>query len=156
MTTPLDSPTLGARLAEVYLLVGPVYRKASKIVQQQQAGMKMSMGVRAVLEQLQREGDVTVPRIAASQELSRQFVQRMVHEAHEAGYVELVENPRHRRSSLVRLTPGGRAAIEAVIHREHSLLGNMPGELTHEDIETTLHVLRSMLRGMEDVEAAME
>ncbi|MFF0990256.1 MarR family winged helix-turn-helix transcriptional regulator [Kocuria nitroreducens] len=149
MSDSLSPDALAARLAEIYLVVGPLYRKASRVVEREQPVMGMSVGVRAVLEQLQRDGEVTVPTIAASQELSRQFVQRMVHEAREAGLVELVGNPRHRRSSLVRLTPEGHSAIAAVTDREHRMMARVAGHLTDADIDTALRVLRSMLAGLE-------
>lgn len=145
----LRHDALAARLAEVYLVVGPLHRKVSRVVERQEPVMGMSAGVRAVLEQLRRDGDVTVPAIAASQELSRQFVQRMLHEARDAGLVELVGNPRHRRSSLVRLTPQGRSAITAVTDREHRLMARVAGDLTDADVDTTLRVLRAMLAGLD-------
>ncbi|GAB2626560.1 hypothetical protein GCM10009696_35520 [Kocuria himachalensis] len=145
----LHPDALAARLAQVYLVVGPLYRKVSRAVEREQPVMGMSVGVRAVLEQAQREGDLTVPTIATAQELSRQFVQRMVHEARDAGFVELVDNPRHRRSPLIRLTPEGHRAITAVTDREHHLMTRVVGDLTDADIDTTLHVLRSMLAGLD-------
>jgi DNA-binding MarR family transcriptional regulator len=145
----LPPDALAARLAEVYLVVGPLYRKVSRAVEREQPRMGMSVGVRAVLEQLRREGELTVPMIAAAQELSRQFVQRMVHEAGDAAFVELVDNPRHRRSPLVRLTLEGDRAITAVIEREHRLMSRVVGDLTDADIDATLHVLRSMLTGLD-------
>ncbi len=148
MSTPLPPQELAACLAEVYLVVGPLYRRVSRAVERDQPVMGMSVGVRAVLEQLHREGDLTVPTIAAAQELSRQFVQRMVNDARAAGLVELVDNPRHRRSSLVRLTDDGRAAIAAVVDREHRLLQDVAGGLTAGDVAATLRVLRAMLDGV--------
>lgn len=145
----LHPDALAARLAEVYLVVGPLYRKVSRAVEREKPLMGMSVGVRAVLEQVQREGELTVPMIAAAQELSRQFVQRMVHEARDAGFVELVDNPRHRRSPFIRLTLEGDRAITAVIEREHRLMSQVVGDLTDADIDATLHVLRSMLNGLD-------
>ncbi|MEN5075229.1 MarR family transcriptional regulator [Isoptericola cucumis] len=148
MSTPLPPEALAARLADVYLVVGPLYRRVSRAVERDQPVMGMSVGVRAVLEQLHREGDLTVPAIAAAQELSRQFVQRMVNDARAAELVELVDNPRHRRSSLVRLTADGRAAIAAVVDREHRLLRQVAGGLTAAEVDATLRVLRAMLDGV--------
>ena len=148
MSTPLPPEALAARLADVYLVVGPLYRRVSRAVERDQPVMGMSVGVRAVLEQLHREGESTVPAIAAAQELSRQFVQRMVNDARAAELVELVDNPRHRRSSLVRLTADGRAAIAAVVDREHRLLRQVAGGLTAAEVDATLRVLRAMLDGV--------
>lgn len=152
MSEPLDPDTLADRLAEVYVAIGPVYRKVSRIVERSEPVMGMSVGVRAVLDQLRREGDRTVPQMARAQDLSRQFVQRMVDDAREAGFVELVDNPAHRRSHLVRPTARGREAIDAVAEREHRLMGQVGGDLTGAELDATLRVLDHMLAGLEEVE----
>ncbi|RLV55814.1 MarR family transcriptional regulator [Aeromicrobium phragmitis] len=154
MSTPLGPDTLADRLAEVYVALGPVYRKVARIVERDQSVMGMSVGVRSVLDQLRRGGDLTVPQMARDQDLSRQFVQRMVNDALAAGLVELIDNPAHRRSSLVRLTPAGAEAIEAVAAREHRLMSRVGGDLTGDELDATLRVLRHMLAALEEVEAA--
>jgi DNA-binding MarR family transcriptional regulator len=151
VSTPLSSERLGERLAEVYLVVGPLYRRVLRRVELDQPVMGMSVGVRAVLEQLDREGPGTVPHLARSQDLSRQFVQRMVNDATASGWVEAVANPAHRRSSLIRVTPAGAAAIRAVVRREHELMARVGGGITDDDVDTTLRVLRSMLAGLEEL-----
>jgi DNA-binding MarR family transcriptional regulator len=150
--TPLPPDALADRLAEVYLVVGPLYRKVSRVVEHAQPVMGMSVGVRAVLDQLRRGGDLTVPQMARDQDLSRQFVQRMVNDAREAGWVKLVDNPAHRRSSLVHLTRAGAQAIGAVTNREHELLRQVGGDLTGAEIDATVRVLTQMLAALEVVE----
>ncbi|MFC7458229.1 MarR family winged helix-turn-helix transcriptional regulator [Brachybacterium sp. GCM10030267] len=149
---PLDRDTLASRLAEVYVALGPVYRRASRIVERHEPINGMSVGVRNVLDQLHREGELTVPQMARAQDLSRQFVQRMVHDARAAGYVELAENPAHRRSALVRLTPAGRAAIDSVSRREHELMGRVGGDLTAAELDATLRVLHHMDAALAEIE----
>lgn len=149
---PLSPDALADRLAEVYLVVGPLYRKVSRVVERAQPQMGMSVGVRAVLDLLRRGGDLTVPQMARAQDLSRQFVQRMVHDARDAGWIELLENPAHRRSSLVHLTEEGARAIDAVTAREHDLMRRVGGDLTAEDLDTTLRVLIEMLTALEVVD----
>jgi DNA-binding MarR family transcriptional regulator len=153
---PLDPDTLATRLAEVYVTLGPIYRKVARIVERDQPLMGMSVGVRAVLDQLRREDGLTVPRMARAQDLSRQFVQRMVNDARQAGFVELTSNPAHRRSSLVRLTPEGRTAIEAVAARESRLMGRVGGDLTATELDATQRVLQHMLAALEEIERAPE
>lgn len=133
-------------------MLGPLYRKVSRIVERDQSVMGMSVGVRAVLDQLRRQGELTVPQMAREQDLSRQFVQRMAHDAREAGFVEFGDNPAHRRSSLIRLTDAGVEAIDAVIHREHALMGQVGGDLTAREVDATVRVLTHMLAALEDVE----
>lgn len=90
-------------LTHVYASLGPVYRKVARIVEGDEPVKRMSVGVRAVMEQLNREGERPVPQIAGSQEISWQFVQRLANDAYDAGFVEFVDNPAHRRSRLLRL-----------------------------------------------------
>jgi DNA-binding MarR family transcriptional regulator len=151
---PLDPDTLAARLAEVYLVVGPLYRRALRAVERAEPVAGVSAGVRAVLDLLARNGPMTVPQMGRAQSLSRQFVQRMVNDALAAGLVELVANPAHRRSRLVRPTARGSAAIAAVTAREHDLLRRVSGRLTGADVDACLLVLTRMLAALEEIEPA--
>lgn len=141
---PLAPEALAPRLAEIYVALGPVYRRVARIVEQDEQVSGLSVGVRNVLDQLRRDGGRTVPQLARAQELSRQYTQRMVDQAHADGLVELVENPAHRRSHLVRLTPSGTAAITAVLERELSLLAQVGGDLTAAELDSALRVLHHM------------
>lgn len=145
----MDNPSLAPealapRLAEVYVALGPVYRRVARLVEQDEQVSGLSVGVRNVLDQLRRDGERTVPQLARAQDLSRQYTQRMVDQAAADGLVELIENPAHRRSRLVRLTPAGDAAITAVIERELSLLERVGGDLTAAELDGTLRVLHHM------------
>lgn len=142
--SPLTPQTRAARLAEVYVALGPVYRRVSRLVEQDEQVSGLSVGVRNVLDQLRRDGDRTVPQLARAQDLSRQYTQRMVDQAAVDGLVELIENPAHRRSRLVHLTRAGEAAIITVIERELSLLERVGGDLTAAELDGTLRVLHHM------------
>lgn len=155
MTEPLAPNQLADRLGEIYVALGPVYRRVARLVEHDEQLSGLSVGVRNVLDQLRRGGDRTVPQLASAQELSRQFTQRMVHEAREAGHVELRENPAHRRSSLVHLTPSGRAAIDGVHAREHELLRRVGGDLTRAELAGTLRVLHHMEQALIDIERGL-
>src|SRR5699024_9714487 len=130
MENALPPDQLAARLAEVYVEIGPLYRKVARIVERSQPAMGMSVGVRAVREQRSRRGGRTAPRLARGQALSWQLVQRMVHDAKGAGLVELAPHPAHRRSSRVRLAQAGRTAIGSVPERERELMSRVGGRLT--------------------------
>lgn len=141
---PLAPEALAPRLAEVYVALGPVYRRVARLVEQDEQVSGLSVGVRNVLDQLRRDGERTVPQLARAQDLSRQYTQRMVDQAASDGLVELAPNPAHRRSRLVRLTPAGDAAITAVIERELALLERVGGDLTAAELDGTLRVLHHM------------
>jgi DNA-binding MarR family transcriptional regulator len=145
----LSPDEVGERLTEVFAVMGPLYRRVSRAVEVAAPIEGASVGVRAILDLLQTAGPQTVPQLGARQDLSRQFVQRMVNDAVESGYVVIQPNPAHIRSSLVALTVAGRATITAVKAREHQLLRRVGGALTNSDIDTCIHVLSSMLNAFE-------
>ncbi|MFD5584129.1 MarR family winged helix-turn-helix transcriptional regulator [Streptomyces sp. NPDC127063] len=149
---PLAPDALAGRLTEVFDVVGPLYRRVQRAVEQGQAVEGLSVGVRAVLALLHRNGPMTVPQMGRAQALSRQFVQRMVNDAAARGLVETTPNPAHQRSSLIRLTAEGQAAITAVLGREHALLRQVGGGLTEQDVTACLRVLGAMLRVFDDVD----
>ncbi|WP_280696091.1 MarR family winged helix-turn-helix transcriptional regulator [Kitasatospora sp. GP82] len=137
---------------EVFALVGPLYRRVQRKVEQDAPIQGLSVGVRAVLDLLREYGPMTVPQMGRAQALSRQFVQRMVNDAAAQHLVETFPNPAHQRSSLIRLTDDGRAAITAVTTRERALLRHVGGDLTDADITACLRVLGRMLELFDDVD----
>ncbi len=137
---------------EIFALIGPLYRRVQRKIEQDAAGQGLSVGVRAVLDLLREHGPMTVPQMGRAQSISRQFVQRMVNDAAASGLVEAVPNPAHARSSLIRLTGSGGTAIEAVVAREHALLREAADDLTAADVDTCVRVLGRMLTLFDDVD----
>lgn len=137
---------------EVFGLVGPLYRRVQRKIEQDVPEQDLSVGVRAVLDLLREHGPMTVPQMGQAQSLSRQFVQRMVNDAAARGLTETIPNPAHQRSSLIRLTGDGLAAITAVTAREHALLRRVGGDLTDAEVAACVKVLSRMLELFDDVE----
>ncbi|WP_369274952.1 MarR family winged helix-turn-helix transcriptional regulator [Streptomyces sp. R11] len=150
--TPLDPDELGHRLTEVFDLVGPLYRRALRKLEQGEPVEGASVGVRSVLDLLLRLGPMTVPQLGRIQALSRQFVQRMVNDAVDRGWAESIPNPAHQRSSLIRITDAGRATITAVLDREHALNRQVGGDLTDAEVRACVRVLREMLNTFDHVD----
>ncbi|WP_329335016.1 MarR family transcriptional regulator [Streptomyces sp. NBC_01352] len=149
---PLAPDELGQRLTEVFDLVGPLYRRAARKVEQAEPVEGASAGVRAVLNLLRQNGPMTVPQMGRAQALSRQFVQRMVNDAAARGWVEVTPNPAHQRSSLIRLTEDGQATITAVLAREHTLNRQVGGDLTDAEVRACVRVLTEMVRTFDHVD----
>ena len=154
--TPLSPDELGHRLTEVFDLVGPLYRRALRKVEQGEPVEGVSVGVRAVLDLLRQHGPMTVPQMGRAQALSRQFVQRMVNEASVQGWVEATPNPAHQRSSLIRLTKEGRAVITTVLGREHHLNRQVGGDLTDAEVSACVRVLTEILRTFDHVDVDVD
>ncbi|MEQ3552077.1 MarR family transcriptional regulator [Pseudonocardia nematodicida] len=147
-----DLDRTAERLADVYLLIGPLYRRVLREVEEAAPSNRVSAGVRAVLDQLRRNGPMTVPEIGRSQSLSRQFVQRMVDGALDAGLVERADNPRHRRSKLIAPTAAGTAVIDDVTGREHERLRGVAELVDPGDVEATMRVLAVMVDSLAELE----
>ncbi|MFI7445367.1 MarR family winged helix-turn-helix transcriptional regulator [Nonomuraea indica] len=147
-----SSEELTDRLIEVFDLVGPLYRRAHRKVEQDAPIEGLSVGVRAVLTMLREHGPMTVPQMGRAQALSRQFVQRMINDAAALHLVESVANPAHKRSSLIRLTEKGRTAITAVLDRERAVLRHAGDDLTVADITACIRVLSHLLRFLDNVD----
>lgn len=108
--------------------------------------------MRSVLVLLRRYGPMTVPQMARIMALTRQFVQRMVNDAAAGDWVEAMPNPAHQRSSLIRITAGGEAVIDAILAREHALNRQVGGELTDAELRACRRVLKEMLRTFDEVD----
>ncbi|MFJ9348537.1 MarR family winged helix-turn-helix transcriptional regulator [Streptomyces sp. NPDC101237] len=149
---PLGPDELGERITEVYDLIGPLYRRAFRKIEQGEQIEGASVGVRSVLDLLRRFGPMTVPQMGRIMALSRQFVQRTVNDATARGWAEAVPNPAHQRSSLIRLTDAGRTVITAVLAREHAVNRQVGGGLTDAEITACVRVLKELLRTMDHVD----
>ena len=134
---------LPADVARVFDLLGPLYRQTVRNLEQSSG---VPVGVRAVLDLLRVREGLTVPRIADVLGLSRQFVQRCVHAAEAEGWVVLVANPAHQRSSLVVVTDAGHALVEAIRTDEARSLGAVAASLDAADVEACLTVLTRLLQ----------
>lgn len=103
-----------------------------------------SAGLRGVLRDLDRQGPQTVPQLARRRPVSRQYMQMLVRRLRSEGLVEIGENPAHRRSHLVRLTPAGRQMLETMARRETDLLRRVGSVASPEDLQVAVRVLRTV------------
>jgi len=150
---PLSPDDLGHRVSEVFDLIGALYRRGLRKLEQGEEVEGVSVGVRSVLVLLHRYGPMTVPQMGRLMTLTRQFVQRMVNDALARGWAETTPNPAHQRSSLIRITDEGQAVITAILAREHALNRQVGGELTEAELQACVRVLKEMLKTFDHVEA---
>src|SRR5918998_2452792 len=99
----------GETIAELMLEVAQCFFRIRAVGQK--AGLITSWGGGAFgfMRSLALLGPLTVPQIAQMRPTSRQRMQRLADELAAQGLVEFIENPKHRRSKLLRLTPEGDA-----------------------------------------------
>jgi DNA-binding MarR family transcriptional regulator len=89
-------------------------------------------------------GPLTVPQIAHMRPTSRQRMQRLADELAGEGLVEFVDNPKHRRSRLVRLTPKGDSRYQQLNARFLSIAAGMGVALTEAEIRRTIETVRQL------------
>ncbi|MBI3795879.1 MAG: MarR family transcriptional regulator [Deltaproteobacteria bacterium] len=98
-------------------------------------------------------GPLTVPQIAQMRPTSRQRMQRLADELAAEGLVEFIDNPKHRRSKLVRLTPKGDARYRELNARFLLIASTMGVALSEADIRKTIEIVRRL---SDDVKARSE
>jgi DNA-binding MarR family transcriptional regulator len=89
-------------------------------------------------------GPLTVPQIAQMRPTSRQRMQRLADELAAEGLVEFIDNPKHRRSKLVRLTPKGDAHYHELNGRFLSIASTMGLTLSKADVRKTIEIVRHL------------
>ena len=98
-------------------------------------------------------GPLTVPQIARMRPTSRQRMQRLADELAAEGLVEFIDNPKHRRSKLVRLTRNGDARYRELSARFLAIASTMGVGLSEADIRKTTEIVRRL---SDDVKARPE
>jgi len=105
---------------------------------------EITAGMRGVLFGLDRSGPQTVPQMARARPVSRQHIQMLVNPLVERRCVELIDNPAHRRSKLVRLTPRGRRLVDRMRKRESKVLGALGSGMSEKQLRSAAVVVRSL------------
>ena len=98
-------------------------------------------------------GPLTVPQIAQMRPTSRQRMQRLADELAAERLVKFSDNPKHRRSKLVQLTPKGDAHYRELSARLLAIASTMGVALSEADIRKTTEIVRQL---SDDVKAWTE
>jgi DNA-binding MarR family transcriptional regulator len=124
-----------------------LYQSLVQVGEAIHADSKVSMGMRAVLEYLDRNGDATVPDVARARRVSRQRIQTLVNPLLEMDLAESISNPASKRSPLITLTTTGTKTILEMRRREGRQMQLAMSETKIREAAQTLSELR---RGLEE------
>lgn len=94
-------------------------------------------------------GPASVAQVARTMGLTRQSVQQTANSLAREGLSEWVENPRHRRAKLIRLTSEGREALDAVVSRHAAWANGIAREHRQNALESSLAQLRALRASLE-------
>ena len=100
---------------------------------------------RAVMEFLYPDTALTVPDIAGRYQVSRQHVQVTANRLVEEGLLISGDNPRHKRSPLLRLSELGSHTFEEIRRNESELIEELFSDIEIADIATTKRTLETLL-----------
>ena len=99
-------------------------------------------GIGGLLRSLKLAGPQTVPQLARARPVARQHIQRLADECAQAGLIEFIANPAHKRSKLVRLTAKGEATYVEIFAEIGAWSEMLAGDIDVAELETTARVLR--------------
>ncbi len=121
-----------------------LFHRLKVVAEELHGGDEMAAGKRGILKELQSSGPQTVPNMARARPVSRQHIQSLVNPLAEEGLVELIENPHHKRSKLVQLTPAGTQVVEAMNRRERIVLTAIQSRLDTEAMNSAADALQRL------------
>jgi DNA-binding MarR family transcriptional regulator len=102
----------------------------------QEAGGALSPSQTAALSTVERHGPLTPSELATRERIQRPTVTRLLGRLEEAGLVARAADPVDRRSSLVSITPAGRALLARLRTRKDAYLATRLDALAAGDRRT--------------------
>lgn len=117
-----------------------LYNQFMELLDELHENVGLTPSQRAVLEHLRR-GGITVPSLARERGVTRQHIQKVVNDLVDLGLAGTRDNPAHKRSPLIGLTPEGDRAIAAAIAREQQFMRTHLGELDEREVRAAARTL---------------
>jgi len=110
----------------------------------QRAGLLTNWGGGSfgVLRSLATLGPLTVPQLAQMRPASRQRMQRLADELASEGLVKFVDNPKHRRSKLVQLTPRGQARYRQLSEKFLAVAATVGRDVSEAEVRGAIDTVR--------------
>ncbi len=139
----IDS-TKGEAIADLMLEVAQFFFRIRAVGQRTGLITGWGGGAFGFMRSLALLGPLTVPQIAQMRPTSRQRMQRLADELAAEGLVEFLDNPKHRRSKLLQLTPKGDARYRDLNARFLAIASTMGVGLREADIRQTTEVVRQL------------
>ncbi len=136
--------TKGEAIADLMLEAAQFFFRIRAVGQRTGLITSWGGGAFGFMRSLAQLGPLTVPQIAQMRPTSRQRMQRLADELAAAGLVQFIDNPKHRRSKLVQLTPKGDARYRKLNDRFLTIASTMGVDLSEADIRRTTEIVRRL------------
>lgn len=126
-------------------LIRLLYRCLLSTTSERLKDVGISIADRSILELLYSGGPKTVPEMASIYRSSRQNVQVCVNGLIGRGLLTKIDNPRHKRSSLIQLTDSGRIAMAPLLQIDIDNCNSLVEGFSKEQLATTIDCLSKLL-----------
>lgn len=140
-TASLETETDDEVLLRIVVDIAGVFFKMRAIGRQIGGTTSWGGGSWGMLRSLILEGPQTVPQLAASRPVARQRIQLIANELAAEGLVAFVDNPAHKRSRLLSITPAGEDRYHQVRDRMLALCAGFAGDLDPAGLRATAATL---------------
>jgi DNA-binding MarR family transcriptional regulator len=134
----------GEAIAELMLEVAQFFFRLRALGQRTGLITSWGGGAFGFMRSLALIGPLTVPQIAQMRPTSRQRMQRLADELAVEGLVEFIDNPKHLRSKLVRLTPKGDTRYRELNARFLAIASTLGVGLSEGDVRRTRDIVRRL------------
>jgi DNA-binding MarR family transcriptional regulator len=134
----------GDEIAELLLDVSQFFFRIRAVGQKTGLITSWGGGAFGFMRSLALLGPLTVPQIAQMRPTSRQRMQRLADELAAEGLVEFIDNPKHRRSKLVQLTPKGNTRYRELNARFLEIASTLGVGLSEGDVRRTREIVRRL------------
>jgi DNA-binding MarR family transcriptional regulator len=134
----------GGAIAEMMLEVAQCFFRIRAVGQKTGFITSWGGGAFGFMRSLALLGPLTVPQIAQMRPTSRQRMQRLADELAAEGLVEFIDNPKHRRSKLVQLTPEGSSRYREMNDQLLAIASTLGVGLSEGDIREATESVRRL------------
>jgi len=134
----------GEAIAELMLEVVQCFFRIRAVGQKTGLITSWGGGAFGFMRSLAVLGPLTVPQIAQMRPTSRQRMQRLADELAAGGLVEFIDNPRHQRSKLVRLTAKGETRFRKLNERFLAIAAAIGADLSETDVRHAVTTVRQL------------
>jgi DNA-binding MarR family transcriptional regulator len=148
MATTLESTGRGGLTELATRLRLAITRTARRL--RQEAGADLGPSQTAALATIERDGPLTPSEVAQAERIQRPTATRIVARLEETGLVGRTADPADGRSSLVAITPQGRALLRRLRTRKNAYLARRLRALDAAEVETLRRaagILERLLEG---------
>ena len=144
MIRKIERTAAGEALYEVLVETAAVFFRMRALGRKQGLVTAWGGGLWGFLRSLEVHGPATVPQLARMRPVARQRIQHLADDAARAGLIEFVDNPAHKRSKLLALTPAGEKAFAEMDGRLAEISERLTEGIGEKDLRATLKVLRQL------------